>query len=524
MKRIMTLILLVFLLTACTASLPPPVIDASPTATLTLTPLPPMPKDERLDAYLQKVPVRTPQPLDALSSEGKIDFQILHWNDFHGELVEHVIDGTWVPGAARLAAYVKEEQAKYEPSQSLLLDAGDWSEGSSYSRPTRGEKTLEFYKFLGVDATTVGNHEFFFGMPRFYQLTGEAAPIDILSANFRQDGLNGTCSDRRILSPYQIYEVGEAQGPKVRVAVIGVSVGNLETLVYNETWSAGICFQSPASSIIDIYDELMEMEHPDVLVVLSHSGLDVDLKIARDLNAAGTPVDIIIGGHSHDWIEEPQMVGNTYVVTVGELGRAVGEFNLTYDRASDSLDVNWKQEIFTPCSPEDSDTLAFLQDTIPASLSKRQCTEVEKNPAYDYLIDIPLVSESVGFWTLGKGIFPASDAGLVLNSVISSHGRDYPSGLFAHAPSELKFALDGKYISFATDITVNQTACGDGASFAVTVDDREVYRSKNMLPASETIPLTLDVSGGQVLKLQTISGNDNSCDWTIWGDPYLIKK
>lgn len=524
MKNIIKLTSLAFLVMSCTVSPTPPTTDSFTLATLTPLPAIPMPKDERLDAYLQNIPVRTPQPLETLPSEGVVNFQILHWNDFHGELVERMADGTWVPGAARLAAYVKAEQAVYEPSQSLILDAGDWSEGSPYTRPTRGGKVLEFYKQLGVNATTVGNHEFFYGMPRFYQLASEAAPLDILSVNFRQDGLNGSCSDRRILSPYQIYEVGKEHGPKARVAVIGVSAGNLDALVNNEAWSVGVCFQSPASSIIEIYDELMATEQPDVLIVLSHSGLDADLKIARDLNAAGTPVDIIIGGHSHDWIEEPQTVGNTYVVTAGELGRAVGEFNLTFNRTSSSLDVNWKQEIFTPCSPEDSETLAFLADTIPVSLSKRQCMEVEKNSDYEYLIDMPLVSESVGFWTLGKGTFPASEAGLVLGAIISSHGRDYPSGLFAHAPSELKFSLGGKYITFVSDITINETACGDGASFAVSVDDREIYHSKNILPSSGATPLTLDVSGGQTLKLRTISGADMSCDWTIWGDPYLIKK
>ncbi len=525
MKNIMKLTALVFLLMACTASPLAPTVAATQTTTATPKPLTPMPKDERLDAYLEKVPVQTPQPLPPLPPDGTVGFQILHWNDFHGEFVERIADnGAWVPGAARLAAYLKAEQALYEPSQSLILDAGDWSEGSPSIRLTRGEKALEFYQLLGVDATTVGNHEFFYGMPRFYQLAGEMAPIDMLSANFRQDGLNGTCSDRRILSPYQVYEVGKEQGAKVRVAVIGVSVGNLETLVFNEIWSVGICFQSPASSIIEIYDELMETEHPDVLVVISHSGLDVDLRIARDLNAAGKPVDIIIGGHSHSWIEEPQMVGNTYVVTVGELGKAVGDFDLTYNRPAQSLGVNWKQEIFTPCSPEDPDTLEFLQDTIPASNPKMQCNVIEKNPAYDYLIDMPLVSESVGYWTLGKGEFPATESGMVLGHVITSHGKEYPSGLFSHAPSVLKYALDGKYITFVTEISVNETACGDGASFAVSLDDREVYRSKNILPSDETIPLTLDISGGQVLKLSTISGNDNSCDWTIWGDPYLIKK
>ncbi len=73
-------------------------------------------------------------------------------------------------------------------------------------------------------------------------------------------------------------------------------------------------------------------------------------------------------------------------------------------------------------------------------------------------------------------------------------------------------------------ISIKETACGDGAGFAVSLDGREIYRLENMLPSDEPIPLALDVTGGQVLKLATISGGDNSCDWTIWGDPYLVKK
>lgn len=425
MKKIIKLIVFLFLVTACTASpaTNPTVVPA--TSTSTATALPPMPIDERLDAFMSKVPVRTPQPREALPSDGVVEFRVLHWNDFHGELGEQVIDGTWVPGAARLAAFVKAEEAKVDPGQVLLLDAGDWYEGSSFSRPSRGGKVLEFYKSLGVDAITLGNHEFFFGMPRFYQIASEAEPIDILSANLRREGLNNTCSDQRILSPYQIYELGAAQGSKVRVAVIGVSIGNLEVLVNNETWTTGICFHTPAGEIIKIYDELMETEHPDVLIVLSHSGFSEDLKIARDLNAAGKPVDLIIGGHSHDWIEEPEIVGNTYVVTAGELGRAVGEFDLTYDRLSKSLDVKWTQEIFSVCSPEDPDTLAFLQDTVSDSLPKQKCAANIPPPdkSLEYLNGVQLSyietfdSASVSGWWF--------DAGQIKNGVLEVVGKDW---------------------------------------------------------------------------------------------------
>jgi hypothetical protein len=67
------------------------------------------------------------------------------------------------------------------------------------------------------------------------------------------------------------------------------------------------------------------------------------------------------------------------------LGRAVGEFDLTYDRVSKSLDVKWKQEVFSACSPEDPDTLTFLRDTVSDSLPKQQCAA--NIPAPDKILE-----------------------------------------------------------------------------------------------------------------------------------------
>ena len=466
--------------------------------------------------------IRTPEAREALPAEGVVEFHILHWNDFHGELGERITaEKVWVPGAARLAAFVKSEEAKYEPGQILMLDAGDWFEGSKFARESRGIKVVELYKRLGVDAATVGNHDFFLGVLQFYQVVSQADPIEIVSVNLRKKGPNQTCSDQRIVSPYKIFELGEEAGPKVRVAVIGAGAHYLEELSYSPI--PGICFSDPVEEILKIYDQLMETEHPDVLILLTHEGLSLDKDMAAALNAAGKPVDIIIGGHSHSWIEKPEQVGDTIIVTAGELGRAVGVLDLVYNRATSKLNVKWRQEVFSFCSPEDPDTLAFLQDTVPASNPKQECTSI-KNPDYDYLVDMPTIYESVGYWTLGKGVFPAADTGMVTNQVISSHGKEYPYGLFAHAPSELRYALDEKYTTFVTEISIKETACGDGATFVVSVDGNEIYRSDKMLPHHESIPLSLDVIAGKVLKLETISGDGMDCDWTIWGDPYLVKR
>lgn len=518
-------IIILFFLSGCAATnssqeqttATPAALSPTPTKKITVTqtktPRPVLP------------PIRTPELREALPAEGVIEFHILHWNDFHGELVEYINEeNIWVPGAARLAAFVKSEKAKYDPDQVLILDAGDWFEGSIFARPTRGGKVLDFYKQLGVDAITVGNHEFFLGVPRFYEVVSQAAPIEIVSANLRKASVvEKTCTDKRILSPYKIFELGTAQNSTtVRIAVIGVSAHYLEYEARSPI--SGVCFPKPEEAIINIYDQLMETEHPDVLIVLSHSGLNSDLQLAEKLNAAGKPVDIIIGGHSHSWIDAPEKIGNTIIVTAGERGRAVGILDLIYNRATAKLDVKWRQEVFSFCSPEDPETLAFLQDTIPAGSPKKPCLTIPKNPAYDYLIDMPSISESIGYWTLGKGKFPATDSGMIMDQIISSHGTEYTYGLFAHAPSELKFALDEKYVSFATEISVKETACSDGAAFTVSVDNQEIYNSGNLLPSDEFIPLTLDVSGGKILKLVTLSEGDMSCDWTIWGDPYLVKK
>ncbi|HEY5982327.1 MAG TPA: NPCBM/NEW2 domain-containing protein, partial [Anaerolineales bacterium] len=127
-----------------------------------------------------------------------------------------------------------------------------------------------------------------------------------------------------------------------------------------------------------------------------------------------------------------------------------------------------------------------------------------------------------GYWSLGKGIFPATEAGMQEGQTISSHGKEYRSGLFAHSPSDLRYVLDGKFAAFQTEISIQESACGDGASFAVLLDGKEIYDSGTMLPADAPRPVDLDVNGGRLLVLKTMSGSDISCDWTIWGDPYLV--
>lgn len=521
-SKFLTLLLSFLLVSGCSPSAPPQVVTPQMTAspmvigTDTQTPPPAATPSPTLP------PLRTPEARETLSAEGAVNFKILHWNDFHGYLGEDSVYDAWVPGAARLAAFVNAEREQAGADQTLVLDAGDWYEGSWSSYDSLGEKVWEFYHLLGVDAIVVGNHELFWGTPRFYRMVSQAPPIEILSVNMRRVSDDKLCSEERVVNPYKIFELGSASGPKVRVAVIGVSALNMEA--YAPAPVHDVCFPDPVSEILKFYDQLLATEQPDVLVVLSHIGFEEDQELAEALNAAGKPVDLIIGGHSHTWIETPAKVGETLVVTAGEWARAVGVFDLTYNRTTASLETRWRQEVFTPCSPEDPDTLTFLSDTVtPATGEKPDC-EKNKDPANTYLIDLEPLSVSVGFWTLGLGTFPASEAGIVKGQVISSHDQPFPYGLFAHAPSTLEYALDDQFSRFVSVISLQSSACGDGAVFLVSLDGQEIYRSPNLLPSTAPIPLDLDVSGGKRLTLETLPGSDMSCDWTIWGDPYLVKQ
>ena len=69
---------------------------------------------------------------------------------------------------------------------------------------------------------------------------------------------------------------------------------------------------------------------------------------------------------------------------------------------------------------------------------------------------------------------------------------------------------------------LHDSACGDGAEFVVQLDGKDIFSSGMLSAFSDPLHLSLDITGGKELKLITLSGGDNSCDWTIWGNPYLV--
>ena len=274
-----------------------------------------------------------------------IEFTILHTNDFHGNLEPAGSN----PGMARLA-YVVEDIRDVEGTDNvLLLDVGDSMQGSLLSNLQKGEPTIAVFNAMGYAASTFGNHEFDWGQQTLIDRTTQA-DFPYVSANIVAgscDAANWTAPS--FATPYEIITVGTGANT-VDVGVIGVT--STETpIITIASATAGLCFKDPAESILHYYDELDATS--DVIVVLSHIGYPDggygygipvygDQTLAKMLNDAGKPVDLILGGHSHTNLPAATIVGSTTIAQAHYAGRRVGRADLTYDTVTGDVAIAWQ--------------------------------------------------------------------------------------------------------------------------------------------------------------------------------------
>lgn len=468
-------------------------------------------------------PTLTATEVESFPSEGIVEFKILHLNDFHGELLERQGEDVWIPGAARLSAFVKSEREKLGSDQTLILDAGDWLQEAPAAGPSRGEAVLRFYEKIGVQAATVGNHEFWYGFGRFMEIMEMSSSLKILSANFQQATKDERCTTKHLSDAYAIFVLGDEGGPKVRVAVIGAGAVDLQNYSYLSSLAKHVCFPNPELKIAAVYDEVKYKEKADVIIALTHNGFDEDQVLAQQLIDLGTPMDIIIGGHSHTWIEAPAKVGKTIIVTAGDRGRAVGIMDLLFDRSTGSLSVKWGEEVFTPDSPVDPEIAAFLEPFIPTATADLTIAGTPMPVGSQFLTNFEPTSVSVALDGFGEGVYPYSDADFIKGRMLETHGIKFSKGLFTNAPSSVVYDLGGMYKKLVSEIVVeDSTVCSSGAEFKVFLDDVIIYTSKKILSSDEPQHIELDVSNGKSLRLETYTAPDGTCDWTIWGNPYLV--
>ena len=241
--------------------------------------------------------------LSSFSTIKEKKITILHTNDVHSHIdpfPENHPRNPSMGGVARRANII--EQIRKEEENVLLLDAGDIFQGTPYFNYYGGELEFKLMSMMKYDLATLGNHDFDNGIDGFFaQLPN--ANFDFVSANydFKNTELNG------IVKPYKTFI---KDGIKIGVFGLGIELeGLVDKKLYKETK-----YYNPIDVAKDITKTLKETEKCNLIICLSHLGFDYknekdkpsDLKLA----AATQDIDLIIGGHTHTFLDKPVIKTN----------------------------------------------------------------------------------------------------------------------------------------------------------------------------------------------------------------------
>ena len=229
---------------------------------------------------------------------------ILHTNDVHSHIDPFPADhprNANMGGAARRAALI--ESIRKEEENVLLLDAGDIFQGTPYFNYYGGELEFKLMSMMQYDLATMGNHDFDNGIDGFYAQLPHAE-FEFVSANY--DFKNTVLNE--IVKPYKIFN---KDGIKIGIFGLGVELdGLVDKKLYKET-----VYNNPIEVAQDMSKILKEEQKCDLVICLSHLGYSYknepykvsDLELAKKTKN----IDLIIGGHTHTFLEKPVVEKNS---------------------------------------------------------------------------------------------------------------------------------------------------------------------------------------------------------------------
>lgn len=253
---------------------------------------------------------------------------ILHTNDVHSRLDPFPMDGSrnqGMGGVEARAALIASIRQQHE--HVLLLDAGDIFQGTPYFNVFKGEPELKAMAMMGYDACTMGNHDFDAGLENFATQVQQHANFPVIICNY--DFTNTPMEHKYV--PYKIFKKG-----RLKIGVLGVGIA-LKGLVPDNLFGSTV-YNDPIIKANETAYHLKYKEKCDLVICLSHLGYNyreggkVSDKI---LAAASENIDLIIGGHTHTFMNEPEIIRNkkgseVAINQVGWGGLILGRLDYTF--------------------------------------------------------------------------------------------------------------------------------------------------------------------------------------------------
>jgi 2',3'-cyclic-nucleotide 2'-phosphodiesterase (5'-nucleotidase family) len=363
-----------------------------------------------------------------------------------------------------------------------------------------GESAIDIYNMLEYDIATLGNHEFDKGQEVLEDRV-EQSDFPWIGANVVVSGTAWEHPDW--VEPYVVLEAGGFD-----IGFIGLDTDETPLVTLKGT-TEGLEFKDMTEAVLHYYDEVMAQS--DALIVLVHMGTEDSGEfkgletVAQELAAADKSVDLMIGGHQHEYLDEPVYVGDTAIIVAYQYGRVLGRADVAVDPATKSLEV-----------------VNYEYITINNELTPDP--EVEARVAYWADQVAPLVNQVVGYTNvdLVRDYNAESNMGNLVADGMLWKADEYDDGE-VNGSVDIAFTNPG---GLRADIEIP-----DGATTPYTVTWGDTF---NVMPFGNTLFL-MDLTGEQIQTLvdqsaslykgimQTAGAtwywyNDCQCDTpTSWG-------
>ena len=328
---------------------------------------------------------------------------LLHSNDMHGDFLAEHVDENLVGGVSMLSGYVNK--VRQEEKNVIYAIAGDMFRGSIIDSEFQGISTIQIMNMLGPDVVTLGNHEVDYGVAHLLFLE-KCAEFPIINAN-----LHIKTNNARLFDPCYVMEI---DGMKVLFIGILTEValaqcktdGLIGTFVTLEDAAEEVGRICNTYNAIDI----------DFTVLLTHIGFEEDKALAALLDPAWG-VDVIIGGHSHTFLDEPAVVNGIPVVQAGTGTDQIGRFDIVINTDENCIDsYSWKNIPINaencPRDPAIEDIIRTYKERTDAKYGQivtkfvRQLTHptrIRETELGDLISDVLKDSLGVDIFLLGSG-------------------------------------------------------------------------------------------------------------------------
>ena len=269
-------------------------------------------------------------PNELLASGELVRLTVVHTNDMHCHIdpfPDSHAEYSGRGGMIRLASLVSKYRT--ENPNILLLDAGDMFQGTAYFNYFKGDLMLKLMSKMGYDAGTIGNHEFDNGLDSIASAL-QFAEFPIVSSNydFSDTILSG------MVKPFHILKKG-----RVKIGIYGLGI-ELDGLVSKQNYG-NTRYLDPLATALKMEHFLKKDQSCDMVICLSHLGFSyLHNKISDTSLAPQTKyTDLIVGGHTHSFLEKPVIMknadgGQVLINQVGWAALAAGKIEFVFERTA----------------------------------------------------------------------------------------------------------------------------------------------------------------------------------------------